>query len=82
MTEQMGGSMALDDIARSGGNMALGFLAKPLIEDYSGKKIYYLENISFPFVGKLGLAYTFVDDFFVIGLNRSTIKRYIDTANS
>jgi hypothetical protein len=55
-------------------------LAKPLIEDYAGKKIYYTEDIPVPFVGKLGLAYTFVDDFLIIGLNRPTIRRVIDTA--
>jgi hypothetical protein len=33
-----------------------------------------------PFVGKIGFAYTFIDDFFMIGLNRSTIKHIIDGA--
>lgn len=56
----------------------LSLVAKPLIEDYGEKKIYYVENIPFPFVGKLGIAYTFVDDFLVIGLNRPTIKKTID----
>lgn len=58
------------------------FLAKPLIEDYSGKKIYYSEKIPVPFVGELSFAYTFIDDFFVFGLNRTTIKHVIDVANS
>ncbi|MBP9779530.1 hypothetical protein KBD33_02800 [Candidatus Gracilibacteria bacterium] len=58
--------------------MIKGFLAKPLIEDYSGKKIYYVEGLPIPFVGKIGFAYTFIDDFFMIGLNRSTIKHIID----
>ncbi len=57
-------------------------LAKPLIEDYQWKKIYYVEAIPVPWVGKIGIAYTFVDDFFIIGLNRSTIKHVIDTAKS
>lgn len=35
-----------------------------------------------PWVGKIGIAYSFVDDFFIIGLNRSTIKHVIDTAVS
>lgn len=58
--------------------MIKGFLAKPLIEDYSGKKIYYVEGLPIPFVGKIGFAYTFIDDFFMIGFNRSTIKHIID----
>lgn len=57
-------------------------LAKPLIEDYQWKKIYYVEAIPVPWVWKLGIAYTFVDDFFIIGLNRSTIRHVIDTADS
>jgi hypothetical protein len=28
-------------------------LAKPLIEDYKGKKIYYVESIPVPWVGKI-----------------------------
>ncbi len=60
--------------------MIKGFLAKPLIEDYNGKKIYYIEWLPIPFVGKIGFAYTFIDDFFMIGLNRPTIKKIIDTA--
>jgi hypothetical protein len=55
-------------------------LAKPLIEDYAGKKVYYMENISIPWVGNIGFAYTFVDDFLIVGLNRPTIRRVIDTA--
>jgi hypothetical protein len=58
------------------------FLVKPLIEDYSGKKIYYIEWLPIPFVGKIGFAYTFVDDFFIIGLNRSTIRKVIDAAGN
>ncbi len=58
------------------------FLAKPLIEDYSDKKIYYVEAIPIPFVWKIGFAYTFVDDFFFLAPNRSTIRRIIDTAKS
>ena len=58
------------------------FLAKPLIEDYAGKKIYYSEKIPVPFVGGISFAYTFVDDFFIIGLNRMTIKHVIDVAAS
>jgi hypothetical protein len=58
------------------------FLAKPLIEDYNGKKIYYVEWLPIPFVGKIGFAYTFVDDFFIIGPNRSTIKNVIDVSKS
>jgi hypothetical protein len=55
-------------------------LAKPLIEDYAGKKVYYMENISIPWVGDIGFAYTFVDDFLIVGLNKPTIRRVIDTA--
>jgi hypothetical protein len=55
-------------------------LAKPIIEDYAGKKIYYTEDIPVPFAGKIGFAYTFVDDFLIVGLNRPTIRRVIDTA--
>jgi hypothetical protein len=58
------------------------FLAKPLIEDYEGKQIFYVEAIPLPFVGKIGFAYTFIDDFFFIGLNRTTMKRVIDTAKT
>lgn len=39
-----------------------------------------MEAIPLPWVGKIGLAYAFVDDFFFIGLNRSTIHNIIDTA--
>jgi hypothetical protein len=59
-----------------------GMLAKPLIEDYQGKKIYYVEAIPVPWVGNIGVAYTFIDDFFVLGLNRSTIRKVIDTATT
>ncbi len=62
--------------------MIKGFLAKPLIEDYNGKKIYYVEWLPIPFVGKIGFAYTFVDDFFIIAPNRSTIKNIIDIAKT
>ena len=41
-----------------------------------------MEAIPVPWVGKIGVAYTFVDDFFIIGLNRPTIKNMIDTAKS
>jgi hypothetical protein len=58
------------------------FLAKPLIEDYEGRQIFYIEAIPVPFVGKIGFAYTFIDDFFFIGLNRTTIKRIIDVAKT
>ena len=61
-------------------NMIKGFLAKPLIEDYKAKKIYYVEWLPIPFIWKIGFAYTFVDDFFMIAPNRSTIKRVIDTS--
>ncbi len=57
-------------------------LTKPLIEDYGWKKIYYVEAIPVPWVGEIGIAYTFVDNFFMIGLNRSTIRHIIDTAKS
>lgn len=57
-------------------------LAKPLIEDYQSKKIYYVEAIPVPWIGKIGIAYAFVDDFFIIGLNRTTIKNVIDVAKS
>ncbi|NRH20471.1 hypothetical protein HOO68_00295 [Candidatus Gracilibacteria bacterium] len=55
---------------------------KPLIEDYKEKKIYYVEAIPVPFFGKMGMAYTFVDNFFVVGLNRSTIRNVIDASLS
>lgn len=61
-------------------DMIKWFLAKPLIEDYKEKKIYYVEWLPIPFIGKIGFAYTFVDDFFMIAPNRSTIKRIIDTS--
>ena len=57
-------------------------LMKPLIEDYKGKKVYYVEAIPVPFFGKIGIAYTFVDNFFVVWLNRSTIHNVIDVALS
>ena len=60
---------------------SMGFtklLAKPLIEDYRDKKIYYLEGISLPYIGNLSFAYGFIDDFFILGFNRNTIKKYID----
>ncbi len=60
----------------------INMLAKPLIEDYKGKKIYYVEAIPIPWVGKIGIAYTFVDDFFIIGINRPTIRHVIDMAVS
>ena len=58
------------------------FLAKPLIEDYGSGKIYYVDAIPFPFVGKVWFAYTFVDDFFFLAPNRPTIRRIIDTGKS
>jgi hypothetical protein len=58
------------------------FLAKPLIEDYEGKQIFYIEAIPVPFVGKIGFAYTFVDNFFFIGLNRTSMKHVIDVAKT
>lgn len=61
--------------------MAKGFFAKPLIEEYAGKKIYYIDGAAVPYVGKIGIAYTFVNDFFYIGLNRQTIKHIIDVAS-
>lgn len=73
----------LSEFDRSSGSdaeMIRGFLARPLIEEYNGKKIFYVEWLPFPFIGKIGFAYTFVDDFFMIGLNRSTIKKVIDTS--
>lgn len=60
--------------------MVRGFLARPLIEEYNGKKIYYVEGLPIPFIGKIGFAYTFIDDFFTIGLNRPTIKKVIDVS--
>ncbi len=54
------------------------FLAKPLIEDYKWKKIYYAEGLPIPYIGKIGFAYTFIDDFFILWINRSTIKSVID----
>ncbi len=74
LVKQLGSSEEMKTVA--------GFLAKPLIEDYQGKKIYYSEGISMPFVGKLTFAYTFIDDFFIFGLNRPTIKRAIDVATT
>ncbi len=35
-----------------------------------------------PFVGEISFAYTFIDDFFVFGLNRPTIRHVIDVANA
>ena len=61
-------------------SMLTKVLAKPLIEDYGGKKIYYIEDVPVPFIGKIGFAYTFVDDFFMLGVNRTTIRRIIDAA--
>ena len=58
------------------------FLAKPLIEDYKWRKIYYAEALSVPFVWKVSFAYTFIDDFFLLAPNRMTIRRIIDTALS
>ncbi len=58
------------------------FLTKPLIEDYKWKKIYYTENISLPFIGKVWFAYTFVDDFFFLAPNRMTVHRIVDIAES
>ncbi|GAB0174966.1 MAG: hypothetical protein HHAS10_08450 [Candidatus Altimarinota bacterium] len=58
------------------------FFAKPLIEDYQGEQIYYIEAIPVPFVGKIGFAYTFIDNFFFIGLNRTSMRHVIDVANS
>lgn len=58
------------------------FFAKPLIEDYQGEQIYYIEAIPVPFVGKLGFAYTFIDNFFFIGLNRTSMRHVIDTAKT
>lgn len=75
-------SQALKQFGNSGTDGFLqNILSKPLIEDYNGKKIYYRENIAVPFVGNIGIAYTFIDDFFVLGLNRATIRKAIDTAN-
>jgi len=68
--------------ASSSESAMINMLAKPLIEDYKGKKIYYVEAIPVPWVGKIGIAYTFVDDFFIIGINRPTIRHVIDTAVS
>lgn len=70
----------LGDSKSSGFGDIRSFLAKPLIEDYANKKIYYVEAIPVPFVGKIGFAYTFVDDFFFLAPNRTTIRRIIDTA--
>jgi hypothetical protein len=58
------------------------FFAKPLIEEYEWKSIYYVEAIPVPFVGKIGFAYTFVDNFFFIGLNRTSMRHVIDVAKS
>lgn len=68
--------------ASSSESAMMNMLAKPLIEDYKGKKIYYVEAIPVPWVGKIGIAYTFVDDFFMIGINRPTIRHVIDKATS
>jgi hypothetical protein len=75
MTDKMGStSWGLADAA--------SFLAKPLIEDYGDKKIYYVDAIPAPLVGKIGFAYTFVDDFFFLAPNRTTIRHIIDTSTS
>lgn len=71
-----------DRSSSSEAELIKGFLAKPLIEDYNTRKIYYVEGLPIPFVGKIGFAYTFIDNFFIIGLNRSTIRKVIDIANS
>lgn len=71
-----------DRSSSSEAELIKGFLAKPLIEDYNTRKIYYVEGLPIPFVGKIGFAYTFIDNFFIIGPNRSTIKKVIDVANS
>lgn len=75
----------IGEVSRGGSsaeNSMFSMLAKPLIEDYQWKKIYYVEAIPVPWIGKIGIAYTFVDDFFVLGLNRTTIRHAIDTAAS
>lgn len=56
--------------------------AKPFIEDYKDKKIYFIENISSPFLGNIWFAYTFVDNFLFIAPNKTSIKKVIDTAIS
>lgn len=58
------------------------FFAKPLIEEYRGKQIFYLDGASVPYIGKLSIAYTFIDDFLYVGLNRGTMKNIIDIANT
>ena len=58
------------------------FFAKPLIEDYEWKQIFYVEAIPVPFVGKIGFAYTFVDNFFFLWLNRTTMRHVIDVAKT
>lgn len=55
-------------------------IAKPLIEDYKNKKIYYVDKIPIPFVGEIWFSYAFVEDFWVLGLNRTTIKNIIDAS--
>ncbi len=63
-------------------NLIKWFLAKPLIEDYNWKKIYYAEDLPIPYIGKIGFAYAFIDDFFILGINRSTIRHVIDAATT
>lgn len=58
--------------------MIMNFLVKPIIEKYNWKNIYYVDAIPFPFIGKIGYAYTFLDDFLIIAPNRTTIKKNID----
>ncbi len=61
---------------------ALSLFAKPFIEEYKGNKIYFVEDIPFPFTWKIGLSYTYVNNFLVISLNKTTIKKIIDTSIS
>jgi len=53
-----------------------------MIEDYRGTKIYYIERFPMYFVGDLSLAYTFIDDFLVIGINRESVKHAIDASQA
>ncbi len=64
----------------SEGSKLLDLFAKPMIEEYRWKKIYYVSDIPFPFVWKIQLAYSFVNDFLVISINKPTIKKAIDTS--
>lgn len=55
--------------------------AKPLIEDYRGNRIYYIENIPIPFIGNIGFTYSVVENFVIFSLNRTTIKKIIDISH-